>query len=239
MKLGRLQKRPGKKFLRLTDYMKAQLPAAPPSWDGTPGAVFGMYGNDKLGCCTCAGMANLASVQAAADGMPGLSFNTDDVVAFYENMTGGQDTGLVETDVLDRVLAKGFPLDGSWKIRTWAGIDYTNPDEVRAAAALFQGVYLGIQLPDDWQDGLDAGLWDVTGEPNPANGHCVVVVKFADNYGLATWGQVVPATPAWFAKYVDEAAVLLDDTRCSVDVLNGAGLIADAAALAAESGEGR
>lgn len=221
--------------MRLRDYPGIQIPPAPPSWDGLPGATLRMYGNDRYGDCTCAAVANLASVQAAGYGQP-LAFADPDVVKYYFDVTGGADEGANEIVVLSRVLSQGF---NGWKIRAWAGVDVTDHGALRAAAAAYQGVYLGIDLPDGWGAGVAAGLWDVTGEPNPDNGHAVVVVGFdADGVVLATWGQALRATWAWVGRYVKEAYVVLDEARCSVDVLGGAQLIADAAALAAESGSG-
>jgi hypothetical protein len=238
MKLGRKKRPEGAKFLKLRDYAPVSLPAAPDGWDGMPGATIAMYANDRLGCCTIAAVANLASVQAAGEGLQ-LAFVEADVVAFYDAITGGVDNGAVEVDVLARVLSGGFPLDGKWKIRAWAGVEHADLDEVRSAAALFQGVYLGVELPDDWQAGADAGHWDVTLDPDMENGHAVVIVGYDESgVTLATWGKTVKATWAWFQKYVVEAYVLLDDTRCSVDVLCGDALLADAAALAGQTGEG-
>ena len=236
MKLGRLPRPRNARFLRLATYTADPLPCAPPSWDGTPGATIAMYGNDALGDCTCAGLANLASIQTAGEGAS-LAFTDEDVKAFYFAVTGGQDTGAVEVDVLARVQSSGFPLDGRWRIKAWVAIDHADLDEVRSAAALFQGVYLGVELPDDWQETLDAGAgWDVTTAPNPDNGHALIVAGYdAQGAKLATWGQIVPTSWAWISRYVTEAYVLLDASRLAVDVLDGAQLAADVVALGGAS----
>jgi len=239
MRLGRLQRPAGARFLRLRDVANVELLPAPPAWDGTPGATIAMYGNDRLGDCTCAAVANLASVQAASEGQA-LAFTEADVVAFYNAITGGADVGAVEIDVLRRVQAHGFPLSGAWRLRAWAGLEHGDHDELRAAAAIYTGAYLGVELPDRWEAGVRAGIWsDTSGEPNPDNGHALVLVGYDQDHAvLATWGATVRATWAWMARYVVEAYVLLDEARCAVDVLQGADLIAKAAELAAASGNG-
>ena len=239
MKLGRLPRPSNARFLRLRDYAPLGLPPAPSTWDGTPNATIAMYANDQLGDCTIAGLANLASIQAAAEGRS-CAFTDDEIRAFYFAITGGADTGAVEVDVLGRVLSSGFPADGTYRLRGWAGVEHADLDELRSVAALFAGVYLGVELPDGWEAGVDAGAWsDASAPANPDNGHCLVLAGYdADGAMLATWGRIVKARWAWMRAYVVEAYVLLDADRLAVDVLNGAALAADLAALAAETGEG-
>lgn len=238
LRLGRRPRPPGARYLRLRDYTPVSLPRGMEVWDGTPGATFKMYGNDSYGDCTIAAVANHASMQAAAAGMS-LSFPEKVAVDYYLAMTGGKDEGAVEVEVLALVAKNGFPAANGYRLRAWAAIDHHNRDEVRAAACAFTGVYLGVALPDDFEAGLQRGLWEVTGRPNPDNGHAIIMAGYdPDRVALPTWGLVLPATWDWMDTYVEEMYVLLDETHLSLDVLNGAQLIADAAALAAQMGAG-
>lgn len=238
MKLGRKARPESARFLRLSDYHKADLPTAPPEWDGTPGTTFKMYGNSAYGDCTFAGLANLASVQAAAEGSS-AEFDEQAVIDAYLRHTGGKDEGAVEVDVLHEVTNKGFPGDGTYRIRAWAGVDHADLEQVKACAVTYLGVYLGVELPDDWESGIQAGYWEATSQPDPANGHCVVVVGYtATDVLLATWGTVQRASWEWFMAYVVEAYVLLDTARLGTDALNGERLLSDAASLASQSGAG-
>ena len=109
------------------------------------------------GCCTCAGMANLASVQAPLTECPGFSFNTDDVVAFLRKHDRWRTRGSSRLGRSIACLQKVSLLHGSWKYPHMGRIYYTNPDEGRRGGGAVQGAYLGIQLPDDWQDGSTPG----------------------------------------------------------------------------------
>lgn len=241
-RLGRLRRPAGARFLHLDNYPKLRAPKASPSWDGTPGATFAMYGNDALGNCTFAAIANQASMQVAAEG-GSLAFSEQAVIDAYLTHTGGLDVGANMLAVVRRVATTGFPNSGEFKLDAGAGIAFRDHEEVKARAEQFTGLYVGAQLPDDWGVGASRGLWDVTGPPNEDNGHAFVLVKYqaagaTDRLFVATWGEVLELTWAWWDAYVDEAYVLLDKGRRAVDVVGCADLLEDAAQLARQSGMG-
>src|ERR1700733_12200822 len=64
-----------------------------------PTTLFPMDGNDTLGDCTIAGLAHATTVY---DGLLSKKkiMPKPSVVALYEKLTGGPDTGLAELDVL-------------------------------------------------------------------------------------------------------------------------------------------
>ena len=236
MLLGRAPRPAGARFARLRDHLTVPLPAAPASWDGLIDTVtLRMLGNDRYGDCTFAAVGNLAAIQSAGDGLP-MVLEEKLVVSEYLDHTDGRDEGAVVIDVLNRVRGRGL---GAYRLRAWAALDLGDREGLCAAAAMFQGVYLGVDLPDDWHDGVAAGLWDVTGPGRWDKGHALVLAAYdADGVTLATWGHPLRATWEWLAAYAVEAYVLLDETRLSVDVLNGTGLVATAASLARENGAG-
>lgn len=237
--LGRLARPPDRKFVRLSDHLIADLPPAPAVWDGTPGAVWKMYGNDQLGDCVVAGMLNLASLQLAGDGQPGVGWEQQMAKDYYFKLSGGADSGLVMVDAL-RALQKGLPVANGYAMQHFAGIELGNTDHLRACAAYFNGVLLGVALPDNWEDGLNAGWWaDTSLAPDPEEGHCIVLSRCEPDWAtVLTWGGELPVTYEWLSKYLDEAYVLIDAQRLAGDILNGEGLIANAAALASQSGAG-
>jgi hypothetical protein len=232
-KLGRVKRPHGAKFLTLGHYVKNPLPVAPASWDGTKGAVFRMYANDQHGDCTCAAIANLASVQYAGEKKPNVAFTDADVLGYYNAITGGKDEGAVEVDVLGRLAKTGFPLKPTYTISAWAAVNHVLLDEVKSAAALFHGLYIGAELPLSAQG---QQVWDVVttddGAPGSWGGHAMVLVGYdAHGVSLATWGAVQKATWAWWNAYVDESYVILDQNRKTTDALNWPRLVADTKVL--------
>ena len=174
MKLGRAQRPAGARFLRLRDHMAEPLPRAMAAWDGTPGAVIDIYGNDRWGDCVLAGVANLSSVQAACEGRPGVAFDPAAVVELYHRLSP-EDSGLVEVYTLDGIAKSGFL---GTAVPHFAGVDHTDQTEVCAAATMFSGLLLGVDLPADFGDQFTAGLFDVSTPGDPSLGHAVAVVGY-------------------------------------------------------------
>ena len=237
MLFGRLPRPDNARFLNLSNY--ATLPPAPRAWGIPEGASFNLYDNDVHGNCVVAELGNHASLQAAAEGRPGLQFDTKKVDDFYFKLTGGADAGLVMVDTMHAVTRDGFPGDGSYLIPHFAGVDHTDQALICAAAFRFVGLAIGVALPDDWRVGWDDGLWEATKRPNPYNGHAVLFAGY-DDLGpeIISWGQRIPASWDWFEAYCQEAYSLLDASRFSATVLNAKLLIEDLAVLAAETGQG-
>ena len=246
-KLGRKPRRPGARHLelaRLAIMPGAQLPPAPPAWDGTPGARFALYRNDTIGDCTAAAVANLAALQSAAEGRQ-AGFADGDVLALFYGAGGTADGGAVESDVLARVAASGLPMlpgMGVYQIDGWAAVAVSNLDEVRAAAATFLGLLVGADLPAGLEAiaGDPSAVWDVLegpqGEPGSWGGHEMVLVAFdAAGVTFATWGGTRRATWAWWQKYVSDADVVLDKARAQAVGINWQALESEIAALRAQA----
>jgi hypothetical protein len=235
VKLGRLAPSAAhiKRALPLKRYLKTPLPPAPQSIDNTPGAVYKMYRNDQIGDCTCAGLANYFATCAAREGRQ-VSFTDDEVAQFYFDLSGGHDSGLVEIDVLDRALARGFPLNGKQKLAAWVRLDAQDLNALRSCASLFYAIYVGAALPVTAQNQT---IWDAVGTtgddaPGSWGGHAMVVPKY-DMLGptFVTWGGLKRATWAWWRLYVDEAYALLDEDRAHAAGVDWDALQADLKAL--------
>ena len=84
-----------------------------------------------------------------------------------------------------------------------------DPTECRTALWLFENLYFGIELPDAWinpEPSASGFIWDVAGDPDPDNGHCVVGVGYnAQGVTIATWGMTGLMTDAAIAKYATQA----------------------------------
>jgi hypothetical protein len=86
---------------------------------------------------------------------------------------------------------------------------------VRAAAWLFGGLYLGLQMPLRAQR---QATWDwpgsLTGPDAPGSwgGHAVDIVRYGERTLTAvTWGRLQELTWSFFDRYCDEAYCLLSN----------------------------
>ena len=210
-KLGKLPYRDDPRTLRLASYITRPLPEAPISWGMLGVTDWPMYANDRLGDCTCAAAAHMVEVWTAASRHE-VEVLEKSVVSMYEAITGGQDTGAVELDVLRYWRKHG--LEGH-RPYAYALVDPHTFEDVKLAASLFGGVYLGIALPKSAQaqtgpgktwafDGTEDGL------PGTWGGHAVNVVAYdPDVITVVTWGQTQRMTWDFWRAYVDECWAIL------------------------------
>jgi hypothetical protein len=206
------------------------LPTPPSSYNWSTGPALNPDGlenvldNDKYGCCTCSGAAHVIDQALAASGNPYSPITPAQVLWAYSQVTNPPfdpgapldvdgnnptDTGADETVVLDWWRDHGFLEDGSHKILGWGNVDATNWPLVSSCCWLFENLYLGMALPDAWINpipSVSGFIWDVAGEPDPANGHCVEAFGYdADGVLIDTWGMFGKIPPASLAKYCSGA----------------------------------
>ena len=205
--------------LRLADYlMPRALPTPPASCDyslDAASALAQLYLNDQLGDCVVAGMAHLVGVFTGNSGEAPVILSPADIIALYGAIGGyvpgdpSTDNGCDEATALSYWQSTGAPA-GANRIAGCIAVDATNAVEVRTAAWLLENLFLGIELPDQWIDPAPSAsgfIWDIAGEPNPQNGHCVVGVGF-DQSGIkvSTWGMTGMMTDAAVAAYASPQA---------------------------------
>jgi len=217
MKLGKRDPIPGLAAPSLDTFRKRALPPPPPTLDRYSGVAFQMFMNGSLSCCTIAAIANgIVQRTTLAQGVP-LVMPDAVVMASYaqvttpafDPVTGANDNGAVETDVLSWFASKGVALrDQSLEIGTWGKLD-DSPEAIRSAVHLFGSSYIGLALPLSAQS---QATWDVTGDlagdaaPGSWGGHAVLIVGYdAAGVTLATWGATQKATWAFLAAYMDES----------------------------------
>jgi hypothetical protein len=202
--------------LRLKKYLTPELPPPPASLDvlprvydklgmSDPTVLFPIDGNDTLGDCTIAGVAHAITVYRGLIGKKNIMAK-DEVVSLYMQLTGGQDTGLNELDVLNYWRQNEVSGD---EILAYASIDVKNHTTIKQAMYLFGGVYLGFQVQQDCIEEFDAHQpW--TPGPLTQEGHAVFAVAY-DSAGVTvlTWGNTQKATWAWWDECVDEAYAIL------------------------------
>lgn len=247
LKTGRLPVRHDPRTLQLARYLTAKLPK-PPTVFGIWKAVtvWPMYGNDKLGDCTCAAAGHMIEAWTAATGAI-KTVSSGAITRTYwltgtpsstKGTAGGPtDTGRVELDILKFWRTTGI---SGHKIGAFASVQPKNHSHMKAGTWLLGGLYVGIALPITAQT---QQIWDVVGDgktgdsqPGSWGGHAIDIVGY-DSQGLigVTWGNLIKITWAFVDTYFEEAYAIISNDWLTKGVtptgLNLAQLEADLAAL--------
>ena len=215
MKYGKLPRKCDYRTLRMGRYLKDLAPP-PDSYSvlqkicqilGIPDVttLFPMDGNDQYGDCTIAALAHaITTFQALLKSQ--VIMAEADVIALYNQLTGGQDTGMAELDVLN--YWRKNAVDGD-EILAYVSIDPRNHDHVKQAIQLFGGVYLGFQVTEECETQFSNGNpWTAGTLTN--DGHAVFAVEYdADGVTVLTWGGTQKGGWDWWDQCVDEAYALL------------------------------
>jgi hypothetical protein len=214
--------------------LAATLPPAPsqmifteevasPSYAGT-------LGNSTAGDCTIAGALRLQQSWTARTRPSALQFSDQQALADYSALsgynpaTGANDTGLVETDVLDYWTKTGF--EGN-KLAGYATLDPRNIDHAKQSIATFGGVYLGLNLPASAEEQTDAGQpWTVPWLiPRILGGHCVVGLEYDEYYiYVGTWAKRQPVAWDFYLRFFDAAYAPVDALWIEASGLSPSGL---------------
>ncbi len=211
VKLGRRRPIAQAPRLKLGRYLKASLPPGPASVDFSPKgqpALSNIYGNDRLGDCVIAGGYHVVATETGNAGQL-FTATPEQIIADYEAIGGynpddpNSDQGCDEPTALNYWVQNGFA-DGT-KPLGWLSVDATNRNELQSALYLFENLYFGVELPDSWVTPMPQAngfVWDVSGAPDPQNGHCVIGVGYTpQGVTIDTWGLLGTVTWAALAKY--------------------------------------
>jgi hypothetical protein len=182
------------------------LPLAPPKCIYASKVVYPMADNDHLGDCVVAGHIHLtqalAHETASVYTYPGDAATQTE----YFKLTGGQDTGLVESTFLQT--AQKAPILGS-KIDVFGALRPNNTAEVKSSIYIFGGAFLGVYLPQSSEDQFP-GTWTVVPNSPIVGGHCIVTVGYDAQYVyIVTWGRLIRCTWEWFNTYTEEAYAII------------------------------
>lgn len=211
VKMGRKRAVSNGPRLQLKNYLRQALPVAPATCDYSPAAgrvLANIYGNDTLGDCVIAGGYHIVGVETGNAGKLFSATNAQ-IIADYSAIGGyvpgdeSTDQGCNEETALNYWQTHGFA-DGT-KILGWLAVDATNKAEVMAAMYLFENLVFGIELPDAWISPFPSSsgfTWDVAGQADPNNGHCVVGVGYTTaGVKIDSWGLFGTLTWAAIAEY--------------------------------------
>jgi hypothetical protein len=221
---GRLQPKREFKGARFANAVNVPALPAPPPWVWNPKnlamnaeGLGNILANNQYGCCTDSGMGHLEDDVCGESGNPDYVPVTAEQVLWaysqttnppFNPTTGANDNGADEVTVLDWWRDHGFFQDGTGKIVGYASVDPTNVTEVKQAAWLGR-LYLGVCLPDEWLQVpmVNGTVWPIAGNPNPNNGHCIVVIGY-NSKGLLvdSWGIIFLVPWIAVAKYFSQSA---------------------------------
>jgi len=220
MKLGKLAPKFNERTLSFSRYLLKDAGIPEPAKlfreFKVPADSWGMYGNDTAGDCTCAAKAHRIMLMTAHTGEMFVPDPRDIMAAYmvltgYDPTTGANDTGCAMTDVLQYEQETGI---AGRKILAWAQIDHTNIDRVKQAMYAFGCVDIGVQFPNSAMDQFNAGkAWAVLPDDGGiGGGHDVPMFGYGSvGDSCVTWGKRQEMTWDWFAKYCDEAYVVITE----------------------------
>ena len=229
LKLGKGAARHDPRALLMASYVAPSLPPPPPSADlTTKVSAWGMMENDQIGDCTCAAAGHLLMEWTANAGKKMVTPSDKQIVAAYSAITGynpttgANDNGAVEVDVLNYWRQTGI---AGHKIGAFVSLEPSNHNHIMDAVYIFQGCYIGMQLPISAQAQVQNHQpWSVPpggatgdGKPGSWGGHAVPAVAY-DSRGVTvvTWGALQMMTWSFWEAYCDEAYAIL-----SKDYLTG------------------
>lgn len=240
--LGKLEKVEDDRNLKLARYFTPDLGPPPVSVVRSPtveaglgAAGWGMMKNDAYGDCTCAALGHASQTWSVLVGKKPHTPSDDAVFKLYIPDTGSDDTGRSEYEVLKYVKKHGL---FHHKVYAFAEVGLQSFDYVKHAVDLFGLSYIGLALPRSAQG---QSVWSVvTGpdsEPGSWGGHAVIVLDYdATGITCITWGEKIKMEWAFFARYCDEAYVLISsewfNRGKTIAGFNRNALIADLDALA-------
>lgn len=176
---------------------------------------FGMMSNDLYGDCGPVGEVHIEMTTAAAAGVAGPTPTGPLAIMRYNKYDGdapapgpGVDLASYAKWLFDQGIILG-----------WAPVDISNPSKALALMAVAGGLWIGVNLTPNNNDQFNNGQpFDLDGQqPDPEDGHCVVLSKaesFSGPFEVITWGKSWPCTLAWlrscfFSNPNGEAFILL------------------------------
>lgn len=242
---------PALKFSRIHT---GKVPAHPTAADylARLGGGWQMLGNDQAGDCVAVTWANMRRLVTALCGAE--SYPTQDQVwEIYRTQNpdfdpngdpdvngpgSPADQGMDIQTLCEYLVKVGGP-DGV-KALAFAKVDATQPDEVKAAIAIFGSLWTGINVQEANEEEFDANEpWDYHRNSPDMGGHSVLT----GGYGPAgtgalggderfiTWAEETSFTDAYWRREVEEAWVVIwPEHLTHTDFLDGV----DLAALAAD-----
>jgi hypothetical protein len=214
---------------RLNDYtvaapslraaLTSPLPTPPASFDWAAKVTggFPMFDNGTVGDCWIASVLHKLQLAFALVDEPFTLPSDAEVDDVYFGLTGGQDTGLADSQVISAWAGPG--LFGT-KARA-ASIDIRDTELLRAASYAFGGLCLTGELPANVPETqFEADKWWTLepGQHPQADGHAFCGSGASQSAGmpLETWGGETGCSWPWWHFYAGSAYAILPDVFTKV-----------------------
>jgi hypothetical protein len=192
------------------------LPEVPKAF-GHPGLIqnWFMLGNDTLGNCGPVAAVHSEMLWSMEGGGPRMPVTTLDATLDYSAITGYSpyipfsDRGTDMTALASYWRKTGMrdARGDRHRIEGYLGLRVGDAGQLAMATYLVGAVVIGLWLPNDAdQNFLDGKKWDVSNAPQ-SGGHIVTCIgrNSTGDFLVVTWGRLQTMTPAFYAKYNDEA----------------------------------
>jgi len=197
-------------------YMPGPLPKPPAKVDIPSVSSWGMDGNDIWGDCGVAGINHYFMADASIADVSEAFPQDQQIVDYYLTYTGGADSGVVLSDFLSYVKAKGFC---GHTVAAYAPVAVHDVPTLQFSVNAYGAAYTGIQVTSAMMTKVQASppwIWTAADTQGPVEGgHCIPVVAYDDTYLYAvTWGQVVAISyPAWHHMSTEAWAILTGEFK--------------------------
>lgn len=211
----------------LTYYVAGDLPKPPASMAVPQVADWGILGNQSYGDCGVAGLHHLM-MSDAADTSENEAFPSEQqVIDYYLQYTGGQDSGVVLSDYLTYVRQNGYY---GHTVKAFAPVAVHDVPTLQTAIWLYDATYTGISVTQAMMDAFNQGepwaLETVQGEV--IGGHCIPLIGYDGQYLTAvTWGGTQQIEySAWHAISSEAWAVITGEEAAANSDGHGVNLAA-------------
>lgn len=239
-KLGRLAPHPESTHprLKLTPHLKGTVPPNPAVADWlSKVAAWPMYGNDQWGDCVWAMIGHAIQAFSTYGEGSTITVTDADVLKGYHDVTGfnpnagppGEnptDQGTVIQDALKYWQKIGV---AGHRILAYAKVDHTNPVEVDAAINLFGALMVGVNFAASAMEQFDADQpWTVVAnDGGNEGGHAIHLGAYSTtekDTRCVTWAKVQTIGDDWWAKYVEEAWIVISPEWLSASGVSPEGI---------------
>lgn len=214
LKLGKKEAKQDDRNFKMSALLKAVTPPASYNFDTGRKIPVPMFANDKYGDCVIAGRGHQTLRFELKEQKKILPITDADILKEWRIENGNTEDGLYILDSLNLWRKRGWTAAGkNYKIKAFAQVNPLEKDEVKRTIWSDIGIMTGFALPDNWADAFNKGKpWsDTKQEPDPYNGHCVLIVGYTKNYlTCITWAKRQKMTWSFFQKYCDEAYGVID-----------------------------
>jgi hypothetical protein len=188
-----------------------------------------MYCNDRLNCCTVAGIAHVIAAMTVYGDHPFPLFPDDEIIRIYsavsgyDPMTGANDNGASMQAVLDYVRTNGITdrAGKTHRVVMYAAFGTPNSPALLAEVLnVFGAVYTGVHCPKSAMTEFGK-LWTWSPDSPIVGGHAIGLhrrMSYSANgpFDWSTWGALQQSTLGFAEHYIEESwAVVSEDWLAS------------------------